>query len=301
MINIKYMKSNESLQISFGGLDEIDLDTLQTSLDATLKTLNKIAHRTMAKDEYCKFVVKNISKGSFIVDITVIKEICDYIVPIGTVIGGIFVGIAKFRKFLKGRKPDKIEKTGNNVVINMSDKSQMIIANNIFEIYTENNDIENEMARMSEVSANDDTRSSLKITSVDEKGKTEKVIYTKQDLSVTSKVQDVENFVSNFIEYENIIWVEIKKIDFKGDAKWEFVNLIDRKIITASIADLEFLKQIRSGEISISASTIFQIKLLSKIKVDSLRKPIGKPKDTVIKVLNRKEEQTEQIKMDLQN
>lgn len=293
------MKSNESIQISFGGLDEIDLDTLQSSLDATLKTLNKIAHKTMSKDEYCKFVVKNVSKGSFVVDISVIKEICDYIVPIGTVIGSVFVGIAKFRKFLKGRKPDKIEKNGNNVFVKMSDNSQITIAHNVFEIYTDNNDIENEMARMSEVSANDNTRSDLKITSMDEKGETEKVIYTKQDLTVTSKAQDVESFVSSFNEIESIIWVEIKKIDFKGDAKWEFINLRDGKTISASIADLEFLKQIRSGGISISASTIFQIKLLSKIKVDSLGNSISKPKDIVLEVLNRKERQDEQIKMDI--
>lgn len=299
MININYMKSNESLQISFGGLDEIDLDTLQTSLDATLKTLNKIAYRTMSKDEYCRFVVKNVSRGSFIVDINVIKEVCDYIVPIGTVISGVFVGIAKFRKFLKGRKPDKIKKDGDNVIVNMSDNSQTIIASNVFEIYTDNNDIENEMAKMSDVSANDDTRSDLKITSVDETGKTERVIYTKQDLSATSKAQDVESFVSGFNEYESTMWVEAKKIDFKGDAKWEFVNLRDNKVITASIADLEFLEQIRSGAISISAFTIFQIKLLSRIKVDSFGNPVGKPKDTVLQVLDYKERHNEQIKMKL--
>lgn len=71
--------NTESMKIRIGGDNDIDLETLTNTLSSTIEALKLISDDVLDDKDYCKFVVKNVERGSFVLDIqtvTAIGTIC---------------------------------------------------------------------------------------------------------------------------------------------------------------------------------------------------------------------------------
>lgn len=59
----------ETMTIKFEGSSDIDLETLSDVLKSTVSSLKIVADRTLNENQYCKFKLKDVRKGSIILDI----------------------------------------------------------------------------------------------------------------------------------------------------------------------------------------------------------------------------------------
>lgn len=282
------MKENESLRISFNGDNSIELSTLTESLNSMLKCLEIIAKNTLSQDDYCKFIVNNVEKGSFIIDIAVIKEISDKFIPLTVGILTIAKYIFELRKFLKGKKPKLINKENDNIItITNYDGEKQQITNNVYNIYTKDNEIEKQLAHLSEVVSKSEGRTSLIIEGKEGDKIIDKVIYNKEDLCDTKVPLDVEEFSSEAEESVSEVTLKIKKMYFLGEAKWDFIILLGNNIqISAEIEDKEFLEKVQKGTIVVSANMRIRVILKNRRKINLNGDIIGKSTYKIIKVLD---------------
>lgn len=74
LIKRGYVMKKETLTLRFKGENDIDIETLSKSLDCVVAVLGKIADSSISENDFCKFKVKNIEKGSFMITIEQIVE-----------------------------------------------------------------------------------------------------------------------------------------------------------------------------------------------------------------------------------
>ena len=278
----------ESLKIRFNGADEIDLETLTNSLHSTLECLKIVADDVLAKDDYCKFVVKNVEKGSFVIDIAVLKEIANTFIPAVAGVVTTILTIFEIRKHLKGKKPKEIKKEDDNqtTIINAEGKNQTVNTT-VFNIYASNTEIERKLAQLSSVVAKDDKRTSLVVEENDSNGKIIKeVTYEQEEVASTCATVDMTEYAQDIEENINNIWLKIKKLYFQGNAKWDFYTDIGNQTISAVIEDYEFLEKIRNNAIYVVAETKLFVKLKVVRKLDKQGKYLDKGQYIIIKVLD---------------
>lgn len=280
------VKSVEKMTMEFHGDDEISLETLRDCLDITVDTLKYIADQTLGKDDFCKFVIKEVRKGSFVIDIAVMKDIVEMIVGAAGMITGILVSFFQIRKHLKGKDPSHIKNIGSNIEVTNANGNVIVVDKPTFHLYTNSNDTEKNLSKLSDVLTKDSARSSFTIFGEDDNGNViRSVEYSKEDLAYTSKALDVEKLASNVQEYFNTIWLKIKKSMFVGDGKWEFISMINNDVLSASIEDEEFMKKVHSGDVFLSADTRLQVQLRCRRKEGENGEQLGKINYAVMKVL----------------
>jgi len=272
---------NESLKMRFNGENEINLDTLSESLNSTLECLKIIADNVLSKEDYCKFVVKIIERGSFVIDISVIKEIAQTFAPIATGITAVLTGIFAIRKHLNGKLPKKIDKNSNihTTIINAKGKTQ-IFNTTVVNIYVKGEDIEKNLSKLSSALAKDDARTTLVV----EAKNLETIEYSKSDLENTSNIINISDFDKDKIETTDELTVKIKKLYFQGDAKWDFIILSTRQTISATIEDTEFLEKIQRCMIPLMSETKLKVLLKTIQKIDKEGNFIGKAQYFILKV-----------------
>ncbi len=69
-----YIMKSENIIMRFEGENDIDLETLSNSLNSTVDTLKTLADQLVGENDFCKFKVLNIQKGSFVITINQIIE-----------------------------------------------------------------------------------------------------------------------------------------------------------------------------------------------------------------------------------
>lgn len=277
----------ESLKIRFNGADEINLETLTSSLHSTLDCLRIVADDILTKEDSCKFVVKNVEKGSFIIDIDVLKEIATTFIPVISTVAGTVLTIFKIRQHLKGKKPKEVKKDNDNqtTIVNVDGKNQTINTN-VFNVYTSNPEIERKLAQLSDVIAKDDKRTSLVLEENDDNGKTiERVSYTQEEVASTTTPVDMSEYAQDIEESVNDIWLKIKKLYLQGNAKWDFYTDIGSQTICAVIEDNEFLEKIHNNAIYVVAETRLFVKLKVIRKIDKQGKQLDRKQYFITKVL----------------
>lgn len=283
-------KQTESLQLVFGGADSIDLENLSVALDSTINVLKRIADSSLNKSDFCKFNVKSIDKGSIVFDIEIVKELAvGLLVPVGAAIVVKFIELLKIRKHTNGRVPKiEVDKVKGNATIINNEKKSIVVNIDTLNLYTRDNDTEKDLAHLSE-SLKKDNRSNLQ---VNVKGKEfeESITYSSDDLVKTSIAQDAESFIPDYNEFESKLNLRVKKPVFKGDAKWEFINLLDNSILNASVEDTNFIRRFHKNEIPLYPGTVLVVKMISREKESS-----GKTIHHIIKV-----EQTVNPKKEIQ-
>lgn len=176
---------------------------------------------------------------------------------------------------LKGETPKEITYIDNGVKITNNNGETVVFKDTTFNIYTNNNNIEKEMAKMSRNIARDSSRSGLVLKTIDVNKNEKTIEYSRDDLKLTSRSIDAESLSIDTKENINQVWLTIGKVDFIWDTKWEF-KTIEGNRLSAEIMDLEFLKKVRSGEIVLLAET----KLYVSLKIIN---SVNKYKDSNIK------------------
>lgn len=155
----------EVLKLKFKGSNDIDLTTLSDSLSYIVDVLSKIADNTLNENDFCKFKVKNIEKGSFVIDIEQIIETSAALFPYMPSIIESFNNIMELRKVLGGQLPEKVVHNGDSVEIHAKDNSQITINNYVYGTYKNNPSIENNLSNLSKIISDDKERTGLCIES----------------------------------------------------------------------------------------------------------------------------------------
>ena len=106
--------ASEEMKIEIGGDNDIDLSTLSKVLSNTTESLEIIAKKALNENTYCRFVVKNIEKGSFVVDIVQILTVGSQLIPQVSSVVGVYKDILEIRKVLNGETPKSITKYKND-------------------------------------------------------------------------------------------------------------------------------------------------------------------------------------------
>lgn len=279
------MQTEERLTLKFDGSNEISLETLRQCLDITLDTMKFVADRNITENDFCRFVVREVRKGSFVIDIGVVVDIAAGIVTSISGLAGIIVGIFKLRKHLKGKEPKEIKKQDSGVKIENCEGSTIIVDNATYNTYVIDNVTEKSLARFSEILSKDPARTGFTVERSNADGvKLEEVSFTKEDLAYTSSALDVEKFDNNLVERNTDTWVRVSKAAYIGDSKWEFITDFDNTRINASIEDKDFLRKFRNSEITLTPNSVLYIRLRIRIKTDEKGNPTGKMLYAVVRV-----------------
>ena len=286
MIKVMRMET-EQLIIKFEGENDIYLETLALSLNSTINTLKSISDEVLSENDFCKFKVINIQKGSFEIVIQTIQAIAPQLFAVAPQIESvvsIFKTIWDIRKHLKGELPKKIEQVDDKVKVENNEGAVNVFNSKSVNVYINNPAIEKALAELSKTVSEDSTRNGLSLSYVDSGGEKQDVIIPKNELRLLSRPIDVEKLGSNMVENVMITDVIVHKPDLIGDSKWNL--FLNASRIAANIEDRTFLEQVRAGEILFSGKTTMQVTLVSRFKVNQQGQPEPgvKPSYKIIKV-----------------
>lgn len=237
--------NTESMKIRIGGDNDIDLETLTNTLSSTIEALKLISDDVLDDKDYCKFVVKNVERGSFVLDIqtvSAIGTICS------TILGPTKTALETFKAYwdiktiLKGNKPKSIEKNGDYVTINAYDNTQVTVTNNVYNYYIGNQKMENSLSGIVKAVERDEARTSISYDF--DNGES---VFIPRDqfkqLSTPMDVRLIEDEVQSKSTISRTI-VNVIKPDLQNSTKWELVYSGDS--IKADIADCDFLEAVHA-------------------------------------------------------
>lgn len=280
------MQTEERLTLKFDGTNEISLETLRQCLDITLDTMKFVADRNLTDKDYCRMVVQDVRKGSFVIDIGLVVDIATGIITGISSLAGIVISIFKLRKHLKGKEPKKIHKEENGVKIENCEGNIISVNYATYNTYVIDNSTEKSLARFSEILAKDTERSGFTIERLNDKGeKLDEVTFTKDDLQSTATALDVEKFEDNITERYSNMWLKVSKAAYIGESKWEFITWDESMRISASIDDKAFLQKFRTSEIFLTPNTLLEVRLRSRVKTDESGNVTSKPIYSITQVL----------------
>ncbi|WP_159641918.1 hypothetical protein [Erysipelothrix anatis] len=255
----------ESLYIKLEGSDDIDINTLKDVLVATVETFKELSDDGLENGNARKFVVKDVVKGSFIL------EIVEYIVanPM-TSIGyaattlGAFKTILEIKKHLKGESPKSIERNGPNVIIENSENISISFNQFPFDQYSNNEDIDNGINKILKASSEGDSRNGITI----ESSSGDKVSFDKNESRMMSKKVDLMPFTPDIVDEKyDKVKIRLSSSDFDGNKLWGFY-MMGRKY-NGKMEDEEFIKALSEGRKSINGQTVLEVDLVCRYRTDS--------------------------------
>ena len=256
-----FIMKSERMVMRFEGENDIDLETLSYSLNATVDILKQLAGDLMSENDFCKFKVMNIQKGSFVITIDQIIDYAPTILPLVPTVLEAFKQLVEIRKFLKGKPPKELSYSDNKVNIENTE-GDVYVANNItFNIY--DNNIEKGMANTAKAVLKDNERLGMTYEFANDTGN-EEIKIDREELSYLAIPQDVEKFDKEIQENEMITYVMVRKPDLKGNTKWGVT--LNGKNITCEVTDENFLEKVHNNEISFTGSTMLHVRLIIRYK-----------------------------------
>ena len=250
LIKRGYVMKKETLTLRFKGENDIDIETLSKSLDCVVAVLGKIADSSLNENDFCKFKVKNIEKGSFMITIEQIVEMATVLFPLMPPILESFNSIVELKKNLGGQMPAEVIHEGNNTIVKSCVGNVTYIDNRTYNLYTRDSSIEKCLSELSKTISEDGERTGFSIA-------------VKEDLIRTRNPIDVESLNGDITEEEATGVLTVRKPDLLGNSKWQFKFL--GKTINADIEDENFLQKVKEKEISFPLVS----KLNAKMRVKS--------------------------------
>lgn len=166
------------------------------------------------------------------------NELANLILKAGTGLATAGGGLFALLKFLRGRKPDSIEKRDGDVHIQIGDN--IFITNSKTIDLAENRNVREGARRFASVLNN----AGIESISTKPQGQPEEV-YTKSDLPSFELPPPVEEELVDEVRQMNL---QIISLSFKDDNKWRVTD--GAEPFSASIEDSDFLKQVANSEIS---------------------------------------------------
>lgn len=290
-------ESIETMTIKFEGTDDIDLETLSSVLKSTVNSLKLIADSKLDDKQYCKFKLKDVRKGSIILDITsvIVSNYAPLLSALPTVIA-TFNDCLNIKKHLMGNEPKDVKKIDDkHVSIENNDGNIQIFNVDTVNLYGSTDLIEKELAKFSRTVNKDDDRAGVTFISSKNDGTDTTVSFSNSDLIGCSKVVDVSKLTSNVEEATNEAVLRVIKPDFIGNSKWTF--FLNNQRIDADIQDEIFLDKVHHNQILFDGDTRLKVQLKVKYKVDSMGMPLENEKAiyTVLLVLDVIQNQSEKI------
>lgn len=292
---IKLMNENiEKITIEFDGAEDIDLETLSKFLNNTLNVLKTIAQDSIDPNQYCKFKLTDVRKGSIEIDIvSIVSSGVDFILTNGPSIITIMSSIFSLKKHLNGKEPKEVKKIDDNKVEIYNHDGEVQVTNiDTLIIYASNDNIENGISKSLDILSKDKDRGSMRIKTENKK-KTEVIEFSKKELLECSNPIDVSKLISNTEETTSEAVLRLIKPDYYGNSKWMFY--LNNQRIEASILDEVFLDKVHHNEYLFNGSTRLKVHLRTKFKVDKSGYPVEHEKplyniDLVMDVIQGSEE-----------
>lgn len=263
LIKRGYVMKKETLTLRFKGENDIDIETLSKSLDCVVAVLGKIADSSLNENDFCKFKVKNIEKGSFMITIEQIVEMATVLFPLMPPILESFNSIVELKKNLGGQMPAEVIHEGNNTIVKSCVGNVTYIDNRTYNLYTRDSSIEKCLSELSRTISEDGERTGFSIAVTDDKT-VKTVEMDKEDLMRTRNPIDVESLNGDITEQEATGVLTVRKPDLLGNSKWQFKFL--GKTINADIEDEDFLKKVKEKEISFPLVSKLNAKMRVRLK-----------------------------------
>lgn len=137
----KFNDNNFKLRFD-GEQHQLDVNVLISSLIHTTTIIQEL-NRYFDSGKKIEIKVKALEKGSFQINIELIETVIDSLktiftkenLELGSWLITSFVGLIEIKKFLKGKRPRKIEEKGSESIITNENGDTIIIENSIINIY----------------------------------------------------------------------------------------------------------------------------------------------------------------------
>lgn len=266
-------KNVESMQIKFEGTNDIDIETFSTALKNTVSSLKIIADEILDDEQFCKFKIKDVKKGSFIIDIGafIITNYPQAISQIPTVLT-TFKTILDIKKHLVGKEPKSVKQIDENIVEITNNNGQVFNAYKpVLNLYGSNEQLEKNISNIFSKVSKDKDRDGVTFQIENKDGISSttfnslEVKAARDQIDVSTLVDDIE---TNIIE----TMVKVVKPDLYGNSKWQVFFNANR--INVDIRDEHFLDRVHKDEISFKGSTRLKVKLQTRYKINDAGFPI---------------------------
>jgi hypothetical protein len=278
-MDVKLMKSEEKFALHIDGDNAIDA-TLLSNILKNMATLTKLAAQEVEPEAYLKMNVTAFEKGSFQIDFSAVCELGEDLIhhasevtQLASVMIGTVKGFFEIKKFLKGKKAEKIEPVEKGKIQLTDNEGQSIVVNESSGAVINNYNIDNLVVNISNDISSNGKGFSFNTSS----GQS---YYNTEDLQEIRKPIAIEDtYCKKSTINADLL---IKKADLLGNSAWSFKY--NDKTIEARITDDNFLSSIKNGE-SIHAGDYITAKLEIMVDLGKDGLPLhNTAKYTVLKV-----------------
>gem|GEM_PF-4667137 len=280
---------NDNMKIFLGGEDEVEIETLTVVLSNTIKILKKASQYTN-EHTYQKFVVTDIKKGSFIIEVMATVASSPNILGNTATAIQMFKNFLDIKKHLNGSEPKSVVEVHNHYQIENLNGNIYDCDSITFNAYTENADIDDSISIMAKKLSEDNQREGISVYINNSIGN--RVVFSKDEIKLMTKRVDLSKLSPNIVNQRLLQKIIIGKIDFDGDSKWTIY--INGSKESAKILDEDFKRNISSFKFT--KGTIMDVELEVSYHVDNNSIPLKnkKPQYTIIKVFNVLNDESEQ-------
>lgn len=286
-------KVNSTMTINLGGGDEVDIETLTVVLANTLKILKKAAQYT-EEDTYQKFVVTDVRKGSFIIELMAVVATSPNLLGEAATAVQLFKNFLEIKKHLQGVEPKSVTEVHKHIHIENVFGNVYSCEKISFNAYTESTDIDDALSTIAKRLGDDDQRDGL-IMGIENEVSKEKVSFSKEDLFTMSTRIDLSKLSPGVVKQKLIQSVIVGKIDFEGDSKWTiYINGVKENV---KMNDEEFRKNI--GMYKFTKGTKLDVEMDVMFHVDESGIPLGNRKHqyVITKIIAVYNDEVDQVRL----
>jgi len=271
----KFKEDKSNFTLKYEGKNEIDVETLSSSINGVVKTIKNITSHEYPESDV-KLKIINLETGSFEITLSTIifyaKEVLLPIADMSLRVIGIYLIYLQIKQHLKGQPPKDVKYEKNKAKIINQDNGVIIFDAHITNNYFSDSTIDNSLAETYDVLSKDENRTGLKII---QDGQTKIDISKDEFDNMSTIVIEREKNNKNSMNIIDNVELKLKKPDLLGDSKWSFIF---NNIIEAEIEDKEFLDEVHSGKIR---KLYAGVKIPAKLRIEQELNEKGLPiKDT---------------------
>lgn len=238
----------DDFKVSFeGDQNQVDANTFVNYL-IHLNTIIQEVNREVAPDRKIRVKIKALEKGSFVVDIE-LQSFIDQVrllfdpqtVAYLSGLVGVITNLYQLKEFLKARKPEKVIKEGDTVIIYGNNGGSIQVNNTTYNIYTSNNVVDQALSKQFETLRQDEN-----VERVEIRDSNNKALASISRDSFDDLAQPNELFTGGVQHEIRKVMLSIVKLSFDPKLKSDFVYMGIR--ITAQIKDKSFYAGVDKGQ-----------------------------------------------------
>lgn len=266
----------DNFSLSFEGGNEIDAALLGHALSNLSFVVSKIVEDEPSKPEH-KLKVQTFTKGSFVVELSFMLMVATQTAAMAGIssledaanLFNIIVGMLDIKSKLKGDKPEAVKENLNDGSVQvLAPDGTEVIAPLGSRIVITNPAVEKSVCALADSMRLHNPNGCMKLMRGNEvKSYDHGQI---QDIAVPSHTPELTNTNSDQLMR---IALPIKKPDLLGNGAWNF--RYGKRSISASINDMDFIKNVHDGKMSYKAGDKLDVDLRVETKLAPDKTPIG--------------------------